>query len=346
VSTAVATTFSDIFGQGQAVSAIQRAFRSGRLPHGLLFAGPSGVGKQTTAGVLARLALCENPRDAEPCNACQACTLVSAGTHPDLHVVYRQLVRLENADAKARDLTVQVIRDHLVAPANLKSSLGRGKAFIVHEADSMNVAAQNALLKTLEEPSGPTVIVLLTDSLEALLPTIRSRCQVVRFAPLDPAIVQRELTARGHDASLAREAAALADGSLGLALHWIEDGVIVRARELLERIDEVWAAKTSSSWIGDFLKSAGEAYADRALERDPKASKDQATREGYAVYLRILAQHFRMKLRDGGDADTLDRACRAIEAVRASEQYIDTNVNAQLVFLQLASALRRARPAG
>ncbi|MEA2734740.1 MAG: polymerase subunit delta, partial [Humisphaera sp.] len=113
-------TFKDILGQEQAIETIVRAYESERLPHGLIFAGPVGVGKATTARALATLFLCENPQGADPCGKCASCALMSAEpepTHPDFHIVYRQLIRLEKDKSKAIDLPVAVIRDYLVGPA-------------------------------------------------------------------------------------------------------------------------------------------------------------------------------------------------------------------------------------
>src|SRR5439155_6006107 len=232
------TTLQEILGQDAAVQTILRAYESDRLPHGLVFAGPVGVGKATGARGLAALFLCEHPKNNQPCGKCNSCALMEAQTHPDFHVVYRQLVRIEKKKSKAIDLSVDVIRNFLVEPANLKASMNRGKVFVVEEADLMNAAAQNALLKTLEEPAGRSLIILLTDQPHALLPTIRSRCQLIRFAPLDEKLVQRELEKRWKiDKSTAAEAAALAEGSLGVALKWIEDGVVAAARELIKRLD-------------------------------------------------------------------------------------------------------------
>src|SRR6478752_2458502 len=136
-------TLDDIFGQDAAIEQLRRAYLADRLPHGLLFAGPVGVGKALTARALGTLFLCEAPRGTSRCGKCESCTLMGAGTHPDFHSVYRQLIRLEKDTAKARDLTIDVIRDYLVAPANLKATMNRGKVFVVEEADLMNAAAQN-----------------------------------------------------------------------------------------------------------------------------------------------------------------------------------------------------------
>ena len=200
-----------------------------------------------------------------------------AGNHPDWHVVYRQLIRLTKDTAKARDLPVDVVRDYVVAPANHTPSLRRGKVFVIREAHLMNAHAQNSLLKTLEEPNGRTLIVLLTDQVDSLLPTIRSRCRAVRFTTLDVNRVAAELQKHGVDRSTATKAAALSGGSLGVALKWIEDGVIGPAEQLLAQFDGLLAGRPPEDLPGWF-KRAAEAYAERQLKRDELGSKDQATR--------------------------------------------------------------------
>src|SRR5437764_14775641 len=122
-------TFDEIFGQDAAIETIRRAYAVDRLPHGMIFGGPAGVGKATTAAALAKLFLCEKPKGDKPCDACNSCRVFDAGNHPDYHLVYRQLARIEKEKIKARDLTIDVIRDYLVAPATLKSGMGRGKVF-------------------------------------------------------------------------------------------------------------------------------------------------------------------------------------------------------------------------
>src|SRR5438270_197960 len=102
-------TFETILGQSDAIAWITRAYSSDHLPHGLVFAGPAGVGKGTAARALAALYLCHQPTGVTPCGRCDSCRLLEAGNHPDFSVVYRQLRRLEKKDAAARDLSIDVI---------------------------------------------------------------------------------------------------------------------------------------------------------------------------------------------------------------------------------------------
>jgi DNA polymerase-3 subunit delta' len=218
--------------------------------------------------------------------------------------------------------------------------MNRGKVFVIEEAELMNSAAQNSMLKTLEEPAGRTLVVLLTDQPHALLPTIRSRCQIVRFGPLDAKTVERELAKRKIDKATAAEAAKLAEGSLGVALKWVEDGVVAASRDLIRRLDAIFAGKPASD-LADWFKKAADAYAEKQLERDKLSSKDQATREALALYLKIASNHFRAKLAELDDADELESACTAIDAIARAENYLDSNVNVALTFQQLAAVLER-----
>jgi DNA polymerase III subunit delta' len=335
-------TFDDIFGQERAIETLRLAYRADRLPHGLIFAGPAGVGKATTARALAATFLCEKPKGDLPCGRCESCRVFDAGNHPDYHVVTKELIRYHDKTGKSKgvELSINVIRPEVVEPAGRKAVLGRGKVFVIEQAELMNPAAQNALLKTLEEPAGRTVLVLLTDQPGALLPTIRSRCQLVRFAGLSDALVRKELEKRGVDRSAAAEAARLASGSLGAALRWIEDGVTSLAGELTAQLDRLAEGRPAED-LPVWLRRAAEAYAEKQLERDKLASKDAATREGLGRYLRLAAEHVRTKMRTTEDPDALEQACIAIDAIARAETYLDGNVNVALALQQLAATLER-----
>src|SRR5207244_10003726 len=151
------------------------AWRADRMPHAMLFAGPVGVGKATTARALGALWLCGNPQGDAPCGKCESCRLFDAGNHPDYHVILKELIRYHDrtGTSKGIDLSIHVIVPELLDKAALKSALGRGKVFVIEQAELLNSSAANAMLKTLEEPPGRTIIILLTDQPELLLPTIK-----------------------------------------------------------------------------------------------------------------------------------------------------------------------------
>lgn len=331
---------ADVFDQQPAIDWLRAAWRGKRLPHALIFAGPAGVGKATTATALASIFLCRKPRDDDPCGKCDSCRAMQAGVHPDFVVVYRQLVRLDKEAAKAKELAADVIRQFLIAAANLKPSLGHGKVFVVEEAELMSATAQNALLKTLEEPPGASLIILLTDQPDGLLPTIRSRCQRLRFGFLQPQRVKDEIQRRGHDKRAAEDAARFAEGSLGVALKWLEDGVIERARELVAQLDAITSGRPASE-TQEWLRKSADSYAERQLARDPLASKDQATREGLTTWLLIASEHLRKRLSSLEEADEIERTCAAIDALARAGQYLESNVNISLVIQQVVMTIER-----
>jgi DNA polymerase-3 subunit delta' len=222
--------FSELIAQDRAVSSLRSALRRGALHHAYLFGGPEGVGKATAARLLAQAANCEGPTPDggppdDPCGACGPCRKIARGVHPDV-----LLLREERVMAKAgqwdpkggrvpsKDIVVDQVRDVVDRRLAMKRFEGRRRFVILDPADAMNPQAQNALLKTLEEPPGETTLVLVASSPDALLPTIRSRCLRVPFAPLPAPAVAARLEAAGRPAGEARLAAALSGGSLARAL--------------------------------------------------------------------------------------------------------------------------------
>ena len=275
--------FSHILGQHSAIEFLSRALAADRLPHGLIFAGPVGSGRHTTAVALAKVFLADDAND--PASLAKISPQIDARTHPDFHYVTKEQVReLEGKSAnKAIQFSVDVVRERILVPASKKSALGIGKVFIVEEAEAMNAQAQNALLKTLEEPSGRTLIILLSDQPHALLSTIRSRAQTVRFSPLTEADALKVLATKSLEGNLAKEAIALAGGSPGLAIQWHEDGVVLAAGQLKRLLDAAGNPNAAAD-LAAFLKTASDAYAKRQLERDPVGSEDGFKRAGIGVF--------------------------------------------------------------
>lgn len=335
-------TLADIFGQDLAVKTLTEAYESGRLAHGLIFAGPIGVGKFTTARALAGLFLCEKPKGITPCRQCESCKAMEADAHPDFHVIVKEMIRLydKTGSSKGTVHSVKVIRPELIEKAGRKSVQGIGKVFVIEQADYMEAAAQNTMLKTLEEPPGRTLIILITDQPAGLLPTIRSRCQVVRFVPLSSGVVFEQLKQRGVEARHAKAASELSDGSLGLALKWIEDGVVEASGEMFQQLDGLHAGQPQAK-LQEWFKKAAEAYAEKQLERDPLGSKDLFTRDGLSLYLRLASEHFRRLLLQTDNPERLERLSAAIDALHQTTTNLDANVSIPLSFQQLSVALER-----
>jgi DNA polymerase-3 subunit delta' len=218
-------TLATVAGQPRAIDALQAALRSGAVHHAYLFAGPEGVGKELAAVGLAQALTCpEQPGTG--CGTCGSCTRAARGLHPDVTWLMPEAERVERGLAgrsdftgtPSREIRVEQIRE-LQERISLRGLESRRKVAIVVSAHTMNVQAQNAFLKTLEEPPAETTLILVAATMDRLLPTIRSRCGKVQFGPL-PAdfIAERVQKERKVDAPTARLAATMAGGSLGRAL--------------------------------------------------------------------------------------------------------------------------------
>ena len=198
----------------------------GRVPGALLFVGEDGVGKKLFALELAKALNCREPRKGgEACDRCPACARIERFSYPasDDTEANKKIIWSEHPDVglvrpAGRFLVVPQMRE-IEREANFRPYEGRARVFLIEDADKLNEPSANALLKTLEEPPETTHLVLLTSRPAALLPTIRSRCQVIRFAPLGNQEIEKYLSsARKIPALDAKLLARAARGSIGRAL--------------------------------------------------------------------------------------------------------------------------------
>jgi DNA polymerase III subunit delta' len=223
----VAALLSTVRAQPTAVDTLRRALASGRVHHAYLFDGPDGVGKERAAFGLAQALVCERrgAGGADACGACSACMRAvpkpgeARPVHPDVVVLERGLydpALIGRRAPEAQDLSIDQVRALVLPRAAFPPHEGRAKVFIARRAEELSQSAANALLKTLEEPGPLSHFVLLSAMADALLPTIRSRTQRVRFARLPDDVVTDLLAERGveHAAAVAR----LAGGSMATAL--------------------------------------------------------------------------------------------------------------------------------
>jgi DNA polymerase-3 subunit delta' len=242
--------FSELQGQDNAARLLKGAIARGALHHAYLFAGPEGVGKERCATLFAQALNCETG-DADACGRCASCTAIARGAHRDVLRV--------GPEGASRVIKVEQVRE---AEALLQKTawIGRRKVVILAPADALNEQAQNAFLKTLEEPAPNSTLILVSAAPQSLLPTTRSRCLLVRFAPLDRATCARLVRAQtGCDDGAAEEAAALAGGSLGEAVRLARDPErVARRRALVEA-----APALDEKGLGGALELA-EPLADRA----------------------------------------------------------------------------------
>lgn len=281
-----------LIGNRQACDALSRLIVSERVPNALLFAGPDGVGKKQFAIELARRLVCSRPDGADACGLCSACRRASEFSIPvfekgdESHFVFfSQHPDVGMVVPFRRNLKVDAIRA-LENESHFRPYEARVRVFIVDEADKMNDAASNALLKTLEEPPATSHIILIASRADSLLATIRSRCQTIRFGPVPPHELAKYLVDNGNfTAEDAVLAARVSGGSVGRAL------AIVPA-----------SFRTQRSLMLAVLKAAL-ASDKRELLSASEEMTDARNREEYEEKLAILRDliHDVWLLQNGGD---------------------------------------------
>lgn len=328
---------SQVRAQATALRTIDWALESGRVHHAYLFVGPDGVGKELAAFGLAQALVCERRGgDAGPslfgavekpptrgCGTCSACTRAvprdesRRPLHPDVVVLERGLYapqQLGRRTPETQDISIDQVRTLVLARAAFAPHEGRSKVFVIRRAEELSVSAANALLKTLEEPGASTHFVLLSSQPEALLPTILSRTQQIRFAPLADDLVAELLVAKGVEAARAKEVARLAGGS-------VEVGMLLadpEESELRERFVESALAALVSPTVEQVL----------ALAETAKKDKDRLAANIAALASTLAAKAAESARSGAADAEAL--AIRGRFALTALE-HLAQNGAAQLV---------------
>ncbi|MEW6572842.1 MAG: DNA polymerase III subunit delta' [Bacillota bacterium] len=319
--------YDHIRGQHAPVAYLKAVCRSGKVSHAYLFTGPAGVGKQTIASAFAAALLCASPVAGVACGECRQCRLYYGLGHPDLH----------SLDPKESTIKIDQIRQ-LVSAVGRKPYHHR-HVVIIDQAEKTTPEAQNAFLKTLEDPPGNTVFILISAHPDVLLPTVLSRCSEVRFGRLAPATVAAELAVRHNVAEQeAKVLAALSGGSIGHALELMRSDIAAvkervlklaqkpSLREILK--DGIHSKREAEEWL-EFL---GLWYRDLLLYQ---ITGDR----GLVVYTDHLGEIEKATL----PVATLLEATGAVEAAR---KMLRANVNPRLVieglFIRIDSILSSA----
>ncbi|HEX6971266.1 MAG TPA: DNA polymerase III subunit delta' [Limnochordia bacterium] len=300
-------------GQPHVIAFLRRALAEERVCHAYLFAGPPGVGKRTTCRLFARALLCTAPEP--PCGSCPSCRLTSSGNHPDLHWI----------EPGSGSIRIEQVRE-LRRTTALRPFAARRKVFVLVGAEAMTEQAQNALLKTLEEPSGETVVILVSDAPDRLRETILSRVQLVRFGLVPAREVEALLGSRGVDPAAAARLAELAQGMPGRVLD---------RPQLLDMEQRV------RGWIDRLIATdrAVEEVAD-ALEKTPSGSREET--DALDLCMIELGRRLRSAAADPGAARAIAAFVHALAAVDEARRQLQRNANRRLVFDVMACALRRA----
>ena len=348
--------FRNIVGHRHLLDLVAGAVARGSLPPSLIFAGPDGVGKRTAAVALAQLVNCPTPVLADrsrservsarpapadsgskdACGTCASCTRIARLVHADVHIV-------EPGDTGV--IKVDQVRE-VVERTAYRPFEGRRRVVIVDEADAMLAEAQNALLKTLEEPPSASMFVLVTSRPDELLPTVRSRCQRLRFGRLSAGDVATVLM-ESHDYSStdAHAAASAADGSVGLALEGGSEALVEAREAAAEMLQHVAGSTDPRRRLESARVIAGSGDRDdlrRRLRALASMVRDLGVigAQALAVDERYLANaDLGEPLRRLSGAFDQERVSRAFAAIDRALEAIDRNASPKIVADWLAFQL-------
>jgi DNA polymerase-3 subunit delta' len=348
---------TSILGQDRALDILAAALRSGRFHHGWILAGPRGVGKFAAAMHAARTLLdpaCDpqsvtgaSLADGPPPSKVQH--LIDAGSHPDLHIIRKELALFSDErklrERKQTNIPIDLLRERVIggevggrnhdAAAYRTAAHGHGKAFIIDEAELLDDTGQNAMLKTLEEPPAQTWFFLITTRPDELLPTIRSRCQTVRFGALDSAAMHKWFRAHAAgDPELAAQHKSLppwielfADGSPGAALLAMQYDFALWQKTLDPMLAELDRGRFPDA-MGETLGKLADEFAVAWVKAHKNASKDAANKDGARHVMAILATHVRNRLAQSvTNHGNSEHWGEAIDLIRECERQIESNVN-------------------
>ena len=318
-------------GHARVQALLRQAVMRGRVPQTLLFAGPEGVGKHAVALALAQAINCSTTsKDGVACGRCSTCSRIAKGQFSDV-------VEVDNGDIAS--ISIKSIRERVLDLVGYRPFEGQRRVFIIDPADALSVQAQDALLKTLEEPPPATVLILISAYPDSLRPTVLSRCRRVRFGALTDAEVAQVLTGRhGMEPALARTRAGLSGGSVAQALA-LDGGVLEDDRE--------------AAW--DLLRIAAAAPVSARLKVAEAVTK-HGTKRREREALGVRLSHVSALLRDlsallmtpqGGatlsnadrEADLrtivrsfpIDRLISAFEVVAKAQAALDRNASPKIV---------------
>ena len=219
--------FTDIYGHEKIKNILKRAIETNNVGHAYIFEGAKGVGKYSAALSFALALLCPESSNGEPCGECNICKMCMAKSHPDVRVITNQLY---DSSKKSDNLLTDTIRS-MKREIYQKPFLGDRKIYIIPNADSMNISAQNSLLKILEEPPLYCTIILIAQNANIFLDTVLSRAVRIRFSSIDESLVAKYLIKKGITEEKAYTIASMSGGSIGTAQKIAEDEELYKLRD-------------------------------------------------------------------------------------------------------------------
>ena len=321
--------FKDMIGHKQEIAHLERAIETGKISHAYIFSGEKGTGKKRLADAFAMTLQCDAP-EGKPCGECHSCHQAASGNHPDIIYIRHEKVASIGVD----DVRTQLTDDIQIRPYN-----GKYKIYIIPEAEKLTVQAQNAILKTIEEPPEYAIIILMTTNEQIFLDTIRSRCVILHLRPVPNEQVKEYLMEQLHVPDYQADiCVAFAQGNIGKAVRLassedfaaIRDSAMMLIRnagkmqisELIDYIKEVQAYKVT---MQDYLDILALWYRDMVYFK--------ATRDADGIV-------FRDELRTIRDTvgycsyEGVEEVMKAIECAKARlDAHVNFDLTMELLFL-------------
>ena len=334
----------NLLGHEWAVDMLQQQVARGEVRHAYLFCGPPGLGRRTLALRFAQALNCTTPIAAGiPCGTCRDCKQIEAMQHPDLSIIEPTIKDKDNSKILIPGLNgeirIEQIRD-LQKAIHLKPYQTKYRVLIFLRFNQSNEQAANALLKTLEESPAHAILILTTDTPETLLPTIVSRCEVLRLRPLSISAIESDLLKRGVDEEHARLLAHISSGRPGYARKLIDDGTLLEERET--RLNDLQSL-LSASRIQKFSYAA-------SLDNEEKEAKNKNKPSVIRKVILIWLSYWRDVMLRAAGAETpltnIDRnmeieflagrlnlttARRVVADLESTLEKMDKNVNSKLL---------------
>lgn len=314
-------TFEEIVGNELIIKNIQTAIVSGKLSHAYILEGAKGMGKKLLANTIAKTLECKQ-KQSTPCGVCTSCKVFDSGNHTDVFYIRPE---------KTKSLGIDAVREQIIQTVSIKPYEYEYKIFIIEHADSMTTQAQNALLKTLEEPPAYAVFFLLAESTEAFLPTILSRCIVLKLRPLTiDKIKQYLLQNQIGETNKVGIYAEYAQGSIGQALEiacseefeTVRSQVIAWICSIYEKdfanvlliAKEIEQYKTNTQFLELFLLW----YRDVLTAKKMQSNRFIVQKDK----IELIFEHARK--------ETLESLFQKIDAVWSAKKQLNQNANFQL----------------
>ena len=321
-------SFSDITGNARIKKILTKALQRDRIPNSLLFSGPQGVGKIETALVVAKALNCLNRTD-DACETCEACTAVNKGTFPDV-----MLISPEKDILKIDQMRI------LKEAAYLRPMVGRKRVFIVDPAEKMNMQASNSLLKILEEPPSFSHIILITSNPFVILPTIKSRCQVLSFSPVSRDDIARCLIEHDFSEEKAKILSLLVRGNLKQAMNMDWEEVRAEREETWQLFLSFLHREPPTSFFKEYSarrRGVVEEEIRSTLELLASFSRDLVLIKENADSELLLNPDFEDSLREEAGSVRLEQILAMLELIEGLLDSLQRNMNIKLLMSSMIS---------